>query len=121
MLTPKYKIGDKAYKGFLTSDPPDCPTCHQPNYGDDADMRWKVSVQESTIIGIMIREGIRECEDGVYYQLDTEHWVLAEDDFHATHAEALEAINKYKEESRERARETHKELEEYSRSKGSAG
>ena len=119
MQTPKYKMGDKAYKGFLTSDPPDCPTCHQPDYGDDAEERWKVSVQESTIVGIMVREGVREADDGVYYQLDTERWVTAEDDFHATYDEALEAITKYKEESRERARETRKGFEEHVRSKGS--
>ena len=92
MDTPRFKIGDKVYMWHTSFEPPKCPTCQQDDYAEknyDDMSNWQIKVQESTVEGIQVQEGIRELGDGVSYQLDTEHWTVDEDRLYASHDEAL--------------------------------
>lgn len=90
MIKPKYKIGDEVYSAYTTINYNKCTKCHQEMYNDGNSIVI-VESYVATIIGISIKEGFCDSENGISYLLDTKGWPVREDSLFLTAQEAEDA------------------------------
>lgn len=95
MQTPKYKIGDTVYIAHTRLlPPPKCEKCGQ--YEEDREGLTVDETVKHTVEGVSIREGMREADDGIFYQLSSDRWAKVEERVFPTSEAALENLREYR-------------------------